>query len=646
MSLASLIRAGRRGVKNARLGVLGDYLRRLRSAIGNDEQMAKEFGTSVPAIDAAIKSAKGHLTWFDPEHASPVAVGTKDGSVPTWTGQRLSKAEGSEALAEGSILDFECIATTARRDRDGDVLEPKGAIVDPKLPLLWQHMPFSPIGRMTTLLDQDEKRVAMRCCVLDTLLGRDAAVLIKGGALRISHGFAPIEYNPLKDDAGKDMGGWRISKYAMMEVSVVSIPSNVDAEITAFSGGKLHHPIVKGWCETLFRNRTKTVTSGFDPSSGKLELTINLNGLDLKAVGGKGKKAGGTGGAQDDDEEEDDKNAPDGGKTWTCEGCGKGNAADAAECAGCGMAKPKSADEDEEEEEEEEDKAGGDEGEDGADSESGGKGMTLGEIRDAISGLAKSGSLPKEAQRRLAVAEGMLEDVDTAFESHGGEIAKALKDRDLAGVFGHCSAMYEATCSGLRGVAEELDRIAGVQGLDEAAVGSIAEVGKSAMQIADAVSTMAGLGGGDEADSDTEDDEVPVLTAEADGEEGEEDEEDEEEKESDEDYSDEEEDEDDSEIDEEEDEDDKAGDDEDDEDDEFEEKDESFGENPEADLTDEQDEDNPGVAPKGAGRGEAKQKTGAASLATRLSGELIGGATLDAETRQLLAGLLGDPADR
>src|SRR5262245_54604133 len=53
-------------------------------------------------------------------------------------------------LTPGSICDFEAVITSGRKDRDGDILEPSGAILDPQCPLLWQHLPTMPIGRLVS----------------------------------------------------------------------------------------------------------------------------------------------------------------------------------------------------------------------------------------------------------------------------------------------------------------------------------------------------------------------------------------------------------------------------------------------------------------------------------------------------------------
>lgn len=199
---------------------------------------------------AVIKHAADTLVYHDPEmvHSDPVA-------------QAGFKAAGLVDMPPNAIMVFSGVFSSKRKDRDGDILEPKGALVDPKMPLLWQHMPFEPIGKMLVLTGTSDTKVTGQCAIADTALGRDAAVLVEFGALRISHGFRPLEFEPLNE---KDGPGWHVVKYEMMEVSLVSVPSNVDAVITASSREKLHHPLVKNWAGVAFAERPAMASVAID----------------------------------------------------------------------------------------------------------------------------------------------------------------------------------------------------------------------------------------------------------------------------------------------------------------------------------------------------------------------------------------------
>lgn len=164
---------------------------------------------------------------------------------------------------------FNAIITTTKQDRDGDILHPAGAEVDNSAPLLWQHDPMSPIGKLCKLVSQDKDSVVGAFAIADTPLGRDAAYLTEFGALRISHGFRPKEFNPIK--SGQDIVGFEVKQYEIMEVSLVSVPSNTDAVITAFAKGLLKSPMMKSFGRTLYRNRPVVVVGGFNGMKAKLE---------------------------------------------------------------------------------------------------------------------------------------------------------------------------------------------------------------------------------------------------------------------------------------------------------------------------------------------------------------------------------------
>jgi HK97 family phage prohead protease len=174
-------------------------------------------------------------------------------------------------LSFDPILNFDIIATSARKDRDGDILHPEGAQVDPYLPMLWQHNPVQPIGKMNKLLSQDKASVKMNCGIADIPLGRDAAYLAQFGALRISHGFRPIKFAPLQ---GKGETGFEVFEYEMMEVSLVSVPANPDAIILGFTNGNLESDQAKSLGKKLFQNRTVIFKGGI--GTGK-DQPINQN---------------------------------------------------------------------------------------------------------------------------------------------------------------------------------------------------------------------------------------------------------------------------------------------------------------------------------------------------------------------------------
>jgi hypothetical protein len=236
--LLELIKSG----KAPGFATADSYFSSMLSCFGDGAFCPREiFETAAPnAWDVAFKDSAKRLTYSDPD--------AKIGDMAT----------KGMALSKGSILDFDCIITTRRKDRDGDILEPGGATVDPACPLLWQHIPVQPIGKMISKTLHTKAAIGGRFAIYDTPLGRDAAVLVEAGALRISHGFEPEEFEPLNDKEGR----YYIPKYTILETSLVSIPSNVDAVITAFSREKLHSPLIKGWAKSYYDRRPVLVKGG------------------------------------------------------------------------------------------------------------------------------------------------------------------------------------------------------------------------------------------------------------------------------------------------------------------------------------------------------------------------------------------------
>lgn len=505
MKMLSLLKSLRRRKPDAagsRIGSLEAFVKRLTASVGT-KGLAEVCGVTVPELRKQLRGRKSMLTYFDPDHCSPLYFARPQKSGLKYSGKPAKEEDAVTVLSGGSIMDFDCTVTSSRRDRDGDVLDPKGAVIDQKMPLLWQHLPFSPVGRMVKVLDQSDDKITARFMVADTLLGKEVATLIDAGCLRISHGFAPIEYNPLKDDQGKDMGGWRISKYAMMETSVVSIPSNVDAEISAFSRGKGWSPLMKAWGEMLMSDRVKIFTGG---------------------VGGK-KAAG------DDTEDEDEENKEATGDDTEDEDADDGeNKGDVDPTPEDEETDPDGdGDDDSSPETDTDDDAGeGDDAEDDTDAEGDTPARALGEIIDAVAALGKMADMPKEASARVGIVSSMFEDVEESIGATADSIVTAAKARDLVGMFNAVSDLTQTCSASLGRAADELARLADVPGLSDDAVSAIQEVTADANNIVQAIGLLSGAadmtdmeGADDEADetadADAEDDdELEVSEADVD----------------------------------------------------------------------------------------------------------------------------------
>ena len=223
-----------------------------------------------PGWDTVVKEAAGKLVYSNEDTV------VKSETVVTNSSDFRKALDNEETeVPPRTIMVFQNIVTTPRKDRDGDVLRTDGAEIDSKMPLLWQHMHVAPIGRMLEVVDHSHDQLKVTSAVIDSALGNDTANLIEFGALRISHGFIPLEFQELDVKDG-EVPGFDITRFEIMEESVVSVPSNTDAIIEAVSRGKLADPLVKGWAQHYFDNRPVPV-SGVDSSAWSQVDTLTVD---------------------------------------------------------------------------------------------------------------------------------------------------------------------------------------------------------------------------------------------------------------------------------------------------------------------------------------------------------------------------------
>lgn len=129
---------------------------------------------------------------------------------------------------------IEGIATTPNTDRYGDVIESKGAKYTLPLPLLWQHDHDKPVG-LVEFVEVTAKGIKFRARLAQVqeegkLKERvdEAWQSLKSGLVRaVSIGFRPLEY-----EKSKKGDGLRFLSFDWLELSLVTIPANVDATIS------------------------------------------------------------------------------------------------------------------------------------------------------------------------------------------------------------------------------------------------------------------------------------------------------------------------------------------------------------------------------------------------------------------------------
>ncbi len=248
-----------RGKKNTEFnyGVLtaDSYVRTLQDCVGLDvcNRFASKSGRSFE--DLMQKAAKT-LVYSN----SDMDVGAVERKR---TGNKLRGVE----LPKNTLMVFQHVLTSSRKDRDGDILRSEGAEVDPSMLLLWQHVSTLPIGKMIKVLNQNKKSLKIISAIVDmNKLCHDAAVMVDNGMGRFSHGFRALEFEPILDKEG-DPEGFDVKSFEIMEESLVSVPSNVDAEteevlLSLVEGGKLTSPLMKQVGKGLRERRNLIVPVG------------------------------------------------------------------------------------------------------------------------------------------------------------------------------------------------------------------------------------------------------------------------------------------------------------------------------------------------------------------------------------------------
>lgn len=451
----------------AGIGFASGYLDTLVGGLGKSG-LAGHLKITRDALDTAIKSAGMKLVYRDPgAEITAAVVRGEDGLA--FQGKSARPDAEFKTIKQTSLMEFENVLTTDGTDRDGDTLAPKGAEVDPSAPLLWQHLPDAPIGKMFKVLDQNDKFVKTYCGIADTPLGHDAAVLVDYGALRISHGFKPKEWEPKNQkDSGED--GFNIYKYEVMEVSLVSIPANVGAVITALEKGKLGTALVKSFAGALNAGRTKCLTGGWDKTAaakttdtttGAAGVTVNVN-LDTKGIA-EAIKAGL--GHKDKDTQSDGDGTTD---------------------------KPN-------------DKPGDNDAEKDAE----GAAVALKDILQTVKEIAKNGDIPPEAKQRAGVVLTMLNDVSGKLAETMKTLAQAGKDMNIGGIAEAASEMVAGCYASLVRAHDELGRIGEAGELPEAVASALATASEGLGVITTALADLAGM----KADAESTDDALPEGAA-------------------------------------------------------------------------------------------------------------------------------------
>lgn len=138
---------------------------------------------------------------------------------------------------DGDVFRFKGTASTPTPDRVQDIMEPMGAKYSLPLPFLWQHDHEKPIGRIVSakatpkgIEVEGEIPIIHEAGVLKDRLDESIQSIKHRLVTGLSIGFAPIAgaYSRLKS------GGTHFKEWAWNELSLVTLPCNVQATVTNF----------------------------------------------------------------------------------------------------------------------------------------------------------------------------------------------------------------------------------------------------------------------------------------------------------------------------------------------------------------------------------------------------------------------------
>lgn len=151
------------------------------------------------------------------------------------------------------------VATTPSTDRAGDIVDPLGVSFKNPMPLLWQHKHDKPVGLVKfgkptkegISFEAELPQISEEGTLRDRI--EEAWQSVKYNLVSaVSIGFRPLEYSFLDE-------GIKFLKSEVFELSLVTIPANADAVITAKSFDAEMAKVIKTFDEeALSNNQTST----------------------------------------------------------------------------------------------------------------------------------------------------------------------------------------------------------------------------------------------------------------------------------------------------------------------------------------------------------------------------------------------------
>ena len=127
-------------------------------------------------------------------------------------------------------------AIFGRADRGGDVIRAGAFARSLKrgagaVPLLWQHAPGRPIGRVD-YLKEDRRGLRVIGRLSQGAAGREAAALLREGAVRgLSFGYRVRSFDKLRMSGGQETR--ELTELELVEISLVTLPMQPKAQVHA-----------------------------------------------------------------------------------------------------------------------------------------------------------------------------------------------------------------------------------------------------------------------------------------------------------------------------------------------------------------------------------------------------------------------------
>lgn len=184
---------------------------------------------------------------------------------------------------EGEDRVFEGVASSTQVDTYATFFVPKGARYSLPIPLLWSHDREKPIGQVFEVKVSDKEvrfkaRIAKDQGLSSKLAERldEAWASVKSGLVRsVSIGFRPLKYTPVEN------GIIRFDEWTWQELSLVTVPANTDAKITAVRAAQELDNLKESGCHVQ-EGRQDPPTSTKNPTGQETKMTLQEKLAALK----------------------------------------------------------------------------------------------------------------------------------------------------------------------------------------------------------------------------------------------------------------------------------------------------------------------------------------------------------------------------